>query len=88
LILLSSSVRAEQSIDKLMIGQFSSGTLDQWESKDFKGKTHYQLTDLAGTIVLKAESNDSASGLFKEQLIDLQKNAGHELELANRKPAW
>ncbi len=56
-----------------MIGQFSSGTLNQWESKDFQGKTHYQLTDLAGTTVLKAESNGSASGLFKEQRIDLQK---------------
>ena len=62
LILLSSSVLAEQSIDKLMIGQFSSGTLDQWKSKAFKGRTHYQLTDLAGTTVLKAESNGSASG--------------------------
>lgn len=73
LILLNQYVHAEQSVDKLMIGQFSSGSLDQWESKDFKGKTHYQLTDLAGTTVLKAESNGSASGLFKEQRIDLQK---------------
>ncbi|MFA6162910.1 MAG: hypothetical protein WC685_05745 [Methylobacter sp.] len=29
LMLFSSSVRAEQSVDKLMIGQFSSGTIDQ-----------------------------------------------------------
>ena len=56
-----------------MIGLFSSGTLDRWESKEFKGRTHYQLTDLAGTKVLKAESDGSASGLFKEQRIDLQK---------------
>lgn len=73
LILLSPFVRAEQTADKLVIGQFSSGTLDQWESKEFKGRTHYQLTDLAGTTVLKAQSNGSASGLFKEQRIDLQK---------------
>ena len=59
-MLLSSPVRAEQSVDKLMIGKFSSGTLDQWESKDFKGKTHYKLTDLAGTTALKAESNGGA----------------------------
>lgn len=56
-----------------MIGLFSSGTLDQWESKEFKGRTHYQLTGLAGITVLKAESDGSASGLFKEQRIDLQK---------------
>jgi hypothetical protein len=73
LMLLSLSVRAEQPIDKLMIGQFSSGSLDQWKNKAFKGRTHYQLTDLAGTKALKAESNGSASGLFKEQRIDLQK---------------
>ncbi|MFA6052688.1 MAG: DUF3047 domain-containing protein [Methylobacter sp.] len=73
LMLLSPSVRAEQTADKLMIGLFSSGTLDQWESKEFKGRTHYQLTDLAGITVLKAESDGSASGLFKEQRIDLQK---------------
>jgi hypothetical protein len=72
-MLLSPSVRAEQTADKLMIGLFSSGTLDQWESKEFKGRTHYQLTDLAGITVLKAESDGSASGLFKEQRIDLQK---------------
>lgn len=73
LMLLSLSVRAEQSVDKLMIGQFSSGSLDQWKNKAFKEQTHYKLTDLAGTTVLKAESNGSASGLFNEQRIDLQK---------------
>jgi hypothetical protein len=73
LILLIPSIRAEQAIDKLMIGHFSSGMLDQWESKAFKGQTHYQLTDLTGAKALKAESNGSASGLFKEQRIDLQK---------------
>ncbi len=40
-----------------MIGSFSSGSLDQWESKEFKGQTKYQLVDLAGTMVLKAESD-------------------------------
>jgi hypothetical protein len=33
----------------------------------------YQLVDLAGTQVLKAESADSASGLFKKQRNNLQK---------------
>ena len=47
--------------------------LDQWESKVFKGHTRYELAKLAGTTVLKAKSNGSASGLFKEQRIDLQK---------------
>jgi hypothetical protein len=73
LMLLSVTVLAEVASDKLMIGSFSSGSLDHWESKEFKGQTKYQLVDFAGTRVLKAESDDSASGLFKEQRIDLQK---------------
>lgn len=73
LILLSTAIRAEETSEKLMIGSFSSGSLDHWESKKFKSQTKYQLVDLAGARVLKAESANSASGLFKEQRIDLQK---------------
>ena len=73
LIFLSVAVRAEVVDEKLMIGSFSSGSLDNWEAKEFKGQTSYKLVDLAGTRVLKAESTGSASGLFNEQRIDLHK---------------
>ena len=73
LLLLSVAIRAEVAGEKLMIGSFSSESFDHWKSKEFKGQTKYQLVDLAGARVLKAESADSASGLFKEQHIDLQK---------------
>ena len=73
LIFLSVTVRAEVAGEKLMIGSFSSGSLDNWEAKEFKGQTSYKLVDLAGTRVLKAESAGSASGLFNEQRIDLHK---------------
>ncbi|MDD5268412.1 MAG: DUF3047 domain-containing protein [Methylococcales bacterium] len=73
LIFLSVAVRAEVAGEKLMIGFFSSGSLDNWEAKEFKGQTNYKLVDLAGTRVLKAESAGSASGLFNEQRIDLHK---------------
>ena len=73
LIVSSAALRAEVAGDKLMIGSFSSGSLGNWESRKFKGQTHYQLTDLAGAKVLKAESANSASGLYKKQRIDLQK---------------
>jgi len=55
-----------------MIGSFSSGSLDHWKYKEFKSQTKYQIVDLSGTGVLKAESANTASGLFKEQRIDLQ----------------
>ena len=73
LMLLSIAIRAEVAGEKLVIGSFSSGSLDHWESKEFKGQTNYQLVDLAGTRVLKADSAGSASGLFNEQRIDLHK---------------
>jgi len=72
-MLLSVTIRAEVAVEKLMIGSFSAGSFDHWESKEFKGQTKYQIVYLAGARVLKAESADSASGLFKEQRIDLQK---------------
>ena len=73
LMLLSASISAEETNEKLMIGSFSSGSLEHWESKEFKGQTSYKLVDFAGTRVLKAESAGSASGLFNEQRIDLYK---------------
>ena len=67
----SISIQADEIGDSLIIGYFSSGTVAHWESKKFKGQTKYELVDLEGTQVLKAESVDSASGLFKQQRIDL-----------------
>ena len=55
------------------IALFSTGTLQGWEEKEFEGKTQYSLVrddDLKQTV-LKAESNHGASGLFREQKIDL-----------------
>ena len=71
IILLSAAIHAAETSEKLMIGSFSSGSLEYWESKKFKSQTLYQLVDLSGTQALKAESDDSASGLFKKQRIDL-----------------
>ena len=51
LMLLSVAIRAEETNEKLMIGSFSSGSLDHWESKEFKGQTKYQLIDFAGARV-------------------------------------
>jgi hypothetical protein len=73
LALLLSSLAAAQDYEKLMVGHFSAGSLAQWQSKAFKGQTEYQLADIEGTKALKAVSHGSASGLFKEQRIDLQK---------------
>ena len=72
-MLLSTAIRSEEMSEKLMIGHFSSALLEHWEAKEFKDRTHYRLTDLDGIQVLKADSADSASGLFIKQRVDLQK---------------
>ncbi|MDQ7090403.1 MAG: DUF3047 domain-containing protein [Methylococcales bacterium] len=56
---------------KQVLGDFSNGNLSGWEEKSFQGKTRYQLQTKEGITVLKADSNNSASGLFKEQTINL-----------------
>ena len=58
---------------RLNISAFSTEQLNGWKSKEFKGKTDYQIIKLDGKTVLKAESDTSASGVFKEQRIDLYK---------------
>lgn len=59
--------------ENILVGDFSQGLLDGWQTKSFKDHTRYSLVTLDGTTILKAESINSASGLFKEQHIDLQK---------------
>jgi len=73
LILLSSPAWA--GADRINIANFSSGSLQGWEEKEFDGKTQYNLvTDIATQqSVLKAYSAGGASGLFREMRIDLKK---------------
>jgi len=68
-----SLIASEKEINYL--GRFSEGHLDGWNSKEFDGNTQYKIINITslGKSVLQAKSNNSASGLFKEQRIDLHK---------------
>jgi hypothetical protein len=57
---------------KHVIGEFSSNQLNGWESKSSDGETEYHLELMGDLTVLKAHSHASASGMFKEQRIDLE----------------
>ena len=57
----------------IQVGFFSSGSIDGWKNKSFSGSTDYHIIQLDKLMVLKAESHSGASGLFKEQRIDLLK---------------
>jgi hypothetical protein len=63
----------EQVVNSLPIGSFSTEGISTWRSKEFKGKTQYQISLLDGQRVLKAESDAAASGLVSEKRIDLNK---------------
>lgn len=64
---------ASSSPDELTVGDFSNFSLESWEEKSFSGQTSYSLVSLRDTAVLKAESHDSASGLFRKIKVDLNK---------------
>lgn len=57
--------------DILKISNFSGQDLSEWNEKKFKGNTLYEHVQENGQWVLKASSNQSASGLFIEKTIDL-----------------
>ena len=48
-------------------------SLSHWEEKEFSGHTIYEQVKELGRTVIKAHSQDSASGLFREIRIDLNK---------------
>ncbi|MEC4747217.1 DUF3047 domain-containing protein [Methylomicrobium sp. Wu6] len=73
LLFLTMTSNIAQGADKVGIGDFSSGSLRDWETQSFKGQTQYRLVEQNGMKVLKADSIASASGLFRKQRIDLTK---------------
>ncbi len=58
---------------EIVVARFSSGELDGWEEKNFVGQTQYSIVTTDNKKRLKAETQSSASGLFKEIKVDLEK---------------
>ncbi len=57
---------------RIPVGEFSQGDLDGWQERRFEGHTEYRLVEQDGRTVLQADSQASASGLYREIHIDLQ----------------
>lgn len=80
LFLLSMTVIAMNLPDTLEVGSFSRYNPDErqlpedWKAMDFRGldPTHYELVEKNGKTVIKAESNESSSGLIRRIDIDLK----------------
>lgn len=67
-ILLLPSVLLAATVN---VGDFANHGLDDWQRRSFQGETDYELVDVDGEQVLKAESRAAASGLYRKQTIDL-----------------
>ncbi len=70
--LFSSEIYAE-SPQIIPISHFSSTGIKNWQHKIFEGETDYKIVKLGNKQVLSASSQGTASGLIKEQKIDLTK---------------
>ena len=55
------------------VGRFSSGELSGWQEKSFEGRTLYELKTLDDRQALYASSRGSASGLYREITVDLDR---------------
>ncbi len=71
-VLLGNIIRPAFS-DTIAVGSFSTGDLSGWEEQSFVGHTDYQLVQENQRQILQAVSAASASGLFYEADIDLEK---------------
>lgn len=70
-LFLSSFAFADES-KILTVGGFSKESLDGWVPKKFVGTTQYSFSMVDGSAVLKAESQNSASGLIRKIRVDLK----------------
>lgn len=59
--------------ERVDIARFSRGDLAGWKPKMFSGSTHYAFTNENGRTALRAQSNATASGLYREVSIELGK---------------
>ncbi len=57
----------------LMVGHFSAGDLRDWKTKSFAGETQYQRVEKDGRRVLQADSKGTASGLYREITVNLER---------------
>ena len=58
---------------RLEVASFSSGSLEGWREKSFEGSTRYELKRVDERTALRAVSSGSASGLYREISVDLER---------------
>jgi len=65
------AVSGNTGMEKLVIGDFSHGSLTGWEQHGFEGRTLYRIGKDGNDTILEASSYHSASALYHPVHIDL-----------------
>jgi hypothetical protein len=73
LVLLIISTWAGATDERIVISRFSAGDWTGWQPQSFKGETRYRFDDRSGRLALFADSQGSASGLYREIRVDLRR---------------
>ena len=75
IVLLALAANAAMATDTpaLMVGHFSAADRQDWQEKVFKGETRYSFDSRSGRPALFADSRGTASGLYREIRIDLNR---------------
>lgn len=71
--LLTMALLAQAADETVVIGRFSAGDLTDWQPKAFQGETRYAFDDQSGRRALFAQSQGTASGLYREIRVDLHR---------------
>ena len=71
--LLTVATLAGAANEPLIVGRFSASDLKGWQTKAFKGETRYAFDDQSGRRALGAVSQGTASGLYREIRVDLNR---------------
>jgi len=62
------AAHAQESVE---VGRFSESDLSGWKVRSFKGETSYTFDEVDGRRALRAESDGTASGLYRKMEVDL-----------------
>ena len=73
LYIFSGNFAQADEVNIVPAGEFSQGKLDDWLPKKFVNETLYSLKRIDNKTVLKAVSQNSASGLIKKIRVDIKK---------------
>lgn len=66
-------VSDSEGLKTVAVSDFDDEGIDGWERRDFSGRTFYEVVDTPQGSALKARADESASALYREVDVDLER---------------